>query len=70
MMFVWEAPSWSVGRVASFDYELGLPDGRREGSRLTGGSALRRSGSYRLGEEASLSVRANYATPNISGVNT
>ena len=70
VMFVWEAPSWSVGRVSSYDYELGLPDGRREGSRLTGGSALRRSGTYRLGEEASLSVRANYRVSDGSEVSS
>ena len=70
VMFVWDAPSWSAGEVASYDYELRLPSGRTEGGRVLGGASLRRSGSFQLGGEAVLSVSANYETPGGSDVSS
>ena len=32
--FLWDEPEWSGGDTASYDYELSLPGGRTEGSRV------------------------------------
>ena len=63
--FLWDAPEWSGGEAASYDYRLSLPDGRQEGGRLQGkgSTVLYRPGSYPSGQAASVSVTANYATP-------
>ena len=63
--FLWDAPEWSGGEAASYDYRLSLPDGRQEAGRLQGkgSTVLYRPGSYPSGRTASVSVTANYATP-------
>ena len=58
--FAWDAPEWPGGRAVSYDYELTLPDGRRESARLTGATGLVRWGSYPPGGHASVSVKVNY----------
>ncbi len=59
--FMWDVPQWSGREAVSYDYELALPDGRREQGNVKGQTLLRR-GSYPSGKPVSLSVKANYET--------
>ena len=58
--FLWAAPDWHGGEVSSYDYDLTLPDGRREDVRLKGSTVVYRPGSYQPGREARLGVTVNY----------
>ncbi len=59
--FMWDVPQWEGKEAVSYDYELALPDGRREQGNVKGQTLLRR-GSYPSGKPVSLSVKANYET--------
>ncbi len=59
--FMWDVPEWAGEEAVSYDYELSLPDGRREQGNVKGQTLLRR-GSYPSGKPVSLSVKANYET--------
>ncbi len=60
VLFSWDAPEWSGAAVYAYDYDLTLPDGRREQSRLFGYPAASAMGGYQAGQEASISVKAVY----------
>ena len=59
--FLWDEPDWPGGEVSSYDYDLTLPDGRRENARIIkDGWLLYRPGTYRTGTEARVSIWVNY----------
>ena len=63
--FIWVAPEWSGGEVASYDYRLSLPDGRTESGNVKKAphsktTLLRRSGDYPSAQETRLSLKANW----------
>ena len=60
VLFSWDAPQWSGAAVYAYDYDLTLPDGRREQSRLQGYPAVSGKGEYQAGQQASISVKAVY----------
>ena len=60
VLFSWDAPQWSGAAVYAYDYDLTLPDGRREQSRLFGYPAVSGKGEYQAGQQASISVKAVY----------
>ncbi len=59
--FMWDVPEWAGEEAVSYDYELALPDGRREQGNVKGQTLLR-WGSYPSEKPVSLSVKANYET--------
>ncbi len=60
VLFSWDAPEWSGAELYAYDYDLTLPDGRREQARLLGYPAVSGKGEYQPGQEASISVKAVY----------
>ena len=70
VLFSWDAPEWSGAAVYAYDYDLTLPDGRREQSRLLGYPAVSGKGEYQVGQEASISVKAVYELAHGSEVSS
>ena len=62
--FLWDEPEWSGGEVYAYDYQLTLPGGRTEGSRVKNSTLLYRPGSYPSGGETSVSIKVIYETPD------
>ncbi len=56
--FLWDAPEWSGIRASSYDYDLTLPDGRRESGRIKLDTLLYRPGSYQSGKQTTVRVSA------------
>ena len=71
MVFTWEAPRWSGGEVHAYTYDLTMPDGRSEGGQRSSSSPMvQRVGTYQLGNEASISVKAVYELPDESSASS
>ncbi len=58
--FLWDVPEWSGGEVYAYDYDLTLPDGKREQVRWVGYPVVNKPGEYQAGTEASISVKVVY----------
>ena len=70
VLFSWDAPQWSGAELYAYDYDLTLPDGRREQSRLQGYPAVSGRGEYQAGQQASISVKAVYELADGSEVSS
>ena len=70
VLFSWDAPEWSGAELYAYDYDLTLPDGKREQARLLGYPAVSGKGEYRVGQQASISVKAVYELADGSQVNS
>ena len=70
VLFSWDAPQWSGAELYAYDYDLTLPDGRREQSRLQGYPAVSGKGEYQAGQQASISVKAVYELADGSEVSS
>ncbi len=70
VLFSWDAPEWSGAAVYAYDYDLTLPDGRREQARLFGYPAVSGKGEYQAGQKASISVKAVYELADESVVHS
>ena len=66
--FLWDAPEWSGGEVHAYD--LTMPDGSREQTRLPGFTLVNKPGSYQAGSEASISVKVVYELADGSEVSS
>ena len=58
--FLWDVPEWSGGEEHAYDYDLTLPDGKREQVRWQGYPLVNKPGEYQAGTEASISVKVVY----------
>ena len=66
----WNAPEWSGAAAYPYAYDLTLPDGRREQSRLLGYPAVSGKGEYQAVQAASISVKAVYELADGSKVSS
>ena len=70
VLFSWDVPQWSGAAVYGYDYDLTLPDGKREQSRLQGYPAVSGKGEYQVGQKASIGVKAVYELADGSEVSS
>ena len=68
--FLWDAPEWSSGQTYAYDYQLTLPGGKSEGGRIIGSTLLLRTGTYQVGAETSVTVKAVYELPDGSNISS
>ena len=62
VLFRWDVPEWSGGKIQAYDYQLSLPDGGSKSSRSAGVPLLYQAGEYQAGGEASASVKGGVRT--------